>query len=428
MLFYSFGVNDEVRYGGAVRPRSSAQFVIRLEVLEDRFLLAGATGGESSVVISTPDLTAPALIGSVSPAPEAESLPVQAGNAATGMASAGSVDKSTQNESAAVPASQQQAPAAADSSDTQKNGSTAGSPEAPDAVVTGSENSGTGITYNTAASTCTGGTATGSSSAGVGSGRSSQPSSTNFQPAGSTSIPPPSSAQSVSISPPLLNPAGVPAGGIFNQLTSHSINANVSVLYIDPVASDLSASGPAAVGSSGSALSLYPGQPGSLAAQSAPNIIGFRVPRPSLLSPTDSSPRVVLVKTAVPAARERAELPDIAELALIERPVGTVSNPLESPDPESADAALVALTTSAQEVALPAPPGLPSPIDPGESDTADGHRARHRMSTNLVIYSATSLTVAASAPGLTSTIRRGKQRNNERPPVATGDPASGSRR
>jgi hypothetical protein len=428
MLFHSFGVNDEVRYGGAVRPRSSAQFVIRLEVLEDRFLLAGASAGGYSVVNSTPDLTSPALIGSVSPAPGTASTPVQAGNAATGMASAGSVNKSTQNESAAVPASQPQAPAAANSSDTQKNGSTSGSSTAPNsAVQIGSENPGADVTYDTTAEPCMGGTVTGNCPAGVGGGISSQASSINFGPAGSTSIPPPSSTQPVSISPPLLNPAGVPAGGIFTQVASHSINANVSVLYIDPVASDLSASGPAAVGSSGSALSLYPGQPASLAAQSAPNIIGFRVPRPSLFSPTDSSPRVVLVKTAVPAARERAELPDIAELALIERPLGTVSNPLESPDPESADAALVALTTIAQEVALPAPPGLPSPIDPGESDTADGHRARHRMSTNLVIYSATSLTVAAAAPGLTSMIRSGKRRNNERPTVA-GDPASGSRR
>jgi hypothetical protein len=424
MLFHSFGVNVEVRYGGAVRPRSSAQFIIRLEVLEDRFLLSGASAGGCSVVNSTPDLTSPALIGSVSPAPGAGSLPVQAGIAATGMASAGSVDKSTQNESAAVPASQQQAPAAADSSDTQKNGSTSGSSAAPNSAgQSGSENSGADVTYATNSEPCSGQIVTGNSTAVVGGGTSSQPSSINFQPAGSTSIPPPSSAQSVSISPPLLNPAGVPAGGIFNQLTSHSINANVSVLYIDPVASDLSGSGSAAVGSSRSALSLSTGQPASLAAQSAPNIIGFRVPRPSLLSPTDSSPRVVSVKTAVPAARERAELPDIAELALIERPVGTVANPLKSPNPESADASLVAPTTSAQEVALPAPPGMPSPIDPSESDTVDGHRARHRMSTNLVIYSATSLTVAASAPGLTSTIRRGKQRNNERPPVAAGDPA-----
>jgi hypothetical protein len=422
MLFHSFGVNDEVRYGGAVRPRSSAQFVIRLEVLEDRFLLSGASAGGCSVVNSTPDLTSPALIGSVSPASETESPPVQAGNAATRMASAGSINKSTQNESAAVPASQQQAPAAADSSDTQKNGSTSGSSTAPNSAgQSGSENSGTDVTYAANSAPCSG-----SCTAVVGSGTSSQSSSINFQPAGSTSIPPPSSTQPVSISPPLLNPAGVPAGGIFNQLTSHSINANVSVLYIDPVASDLSASGPAAVGSSRSAVSLSTGQPASLAAQLAPNIIGFRVPRPSLLSPIDSNPRVVLVKTAVPAVRERAELPDIAELALIERPVGTVSNPLESPNPESADASLVALTTIAQEVALPAPPGLPSRIDPGESDTADGRRARPRMSTNLVIYSATSLTVAASAPGLTSTIRRGNRRNNERPPVAAGDPASGS--
>jgi hypothetical protein len=422
MLFHSFGVNDEVRYGGAVRPRSSAQFVIRLEVLEDRFLLAGASAGGCSVVTSTPDLTSPALIGSVSPASETESPPVQAGNAATGMASAGSINKSTQNESAAVPASQQQAPAAADSSDTQKNGSTSRSSAAPNSAgQSGSENSGTDVTYAANSAPCSG-----SCTAVVGSGTSSQSSSINFQPAGSASIPPASSTQPVSISPPLLNPAGVPAGGIFNQVASHSITANVNVLYIDPVASDLSASGPAAVGSSRSALPLSTGQPASLAAQSAPNIIGFRIPRPSLLSPTDSSPRVVLVKTAVPAAPERAELPDIAELALIERPVGTVSNPLESPDPKSVDASLVALTTSAQEVALPAPPGLPNAVDPGESDTADGHRARPRMSTNLVIYSATSLTVAASAPGLTSTIRRGKRRDNERPPVAAGDPASGS--
>jgi hypothetical protein len=437
MLFHSFGGNDEVRSGGAARPRSSAQIVIRLELLEDRFLLSGASGGESSVVNST-NLTSPGLIGSVSPTPGTVSPPIQEVNAPNGVASAGNVDNSTQNESAVVPASQQQAPA----SDTQKNGSTSGSATAPNSIsqvesgssVVYGANSGSVEFCTTGSGNATSSAGVGSgtstqTSAGVGSGTSSQPSSTNFGPAASGSIPPPSSStQSASISPPLPNPAGVPAGGVFRQVAANSFNATVGVLHIDPVASDLSASGPAAVGFSGSALSVYTGQPASLAAQPAPSIIGFRIPRPSLLSSSDSSPVFVSLETAAAGGRERAELPDIAELALIDRPVSAVSNASESPDPKATDASLAALTTSAQEVALPAPTGLPGPIDPAESDTDDGHRARQRMSTNLVIYSATSLSMAASAPGLTSMIRRGKRRDDRRPSAGTGDHASGSRR
>jgi hypothetical protein len=437
MLFHSLGVNDEVRYVGAVRKRSCAQVVIRLELLEDRFLLSGATGDDSSVVISTPNLTSPALIGSVSPTPGTVSPPIQEVNALNGGASAGSVDNSTQNESAVVPASQQQAPAAADSSDTQNNGSTSGSSTAPNS--TSQVGSGSSVTADPEVCDATSGNITYSSvgassitssqtSAGVGSGTSAQSSSTNFAPAGSNSNPSSSSTQSPSISPPLPNPAGIPAGGVFRQVATNSFNATVGVLHIDPVASDLSVSGPAAVGFLGSALSVYTGQPASLVAQPAPNIIGFRIPRPSLLSSSDSSPVVVSVKTAAAAGRERAELPDIAELALIDRPVGAVSSAPESPDPKAIDASLAALTTSAQEVALPAPPGLPGPIDSGESETDDGHRERQRTSTNLVIYSATSLSMAASAPGLASMVRRDKRRNDRRPDAGNGDNASGSRR
>jgi hypothetical protein len=439
MLFHSLGVNDEVRYVGAVRKRSCAQVVVRLELLEDRFLLSGATGDDSSVVTSTPNLTSPALIGSVSPTPGTVSPPIQELNASNGVASAGNVNKSTQNESAVVPASQQQAPAAADSSDTQNNGSTSGSSTAPNSnSQVGSGSSLTAdpevcsatngnYTYSSAGISITSGTST-QTSAGSGSGTSSQSSSVNFAPAGSNSVPSSSSTQSASISPPLPNPAGIPAGGVFRQVAANSFNAAVGVLHIDPVASDLSASGPATVGFSGSALSVYTGQPVSVAAQPAPNIIGFRIPRPSLLSSSDSSPVVVSVKTAAAASRERAELPDIAELALIDRPVSTVSSAPESPDPKATDASLLALTTSTQEVALPAPPGLPGPIDSGESDTDDGHRERQRTSTNLVIYSATSLSMAASAPGLASMVRRDKRRDDRRPDAGNGDNASGSRR
>jgi hypothetical protein len=501
MLFHSFGGNDEVRYGGAARPRSCAQIAIRLELLEDRFLLTGASGSESPLVAIMPLILSPGWISNVSLVPGAASTPVQAGSASTGMASAssaglppgqtgsastgmasassaglppgqagsastgvasagsvesppvqarnastatvsaGSVDKSTQNESAVVPASQQQAPAAADSSDTQQNGSTSGSSTAPNSIsqvesgssVVNGANSGSGefCTNGSGNVTISAGVASGTSSqtsTGVGSGTSSQSSSMNFAPAGSNSIPSSSSTQSASISPPLPNPAGIPAGGIFRQVAANSLNAAVSVLEIDPVASDLSDSGPAAVGFPGSALSVYIGQPASLAAQPAPNIIGFRIPRPSLLSSSDSRPVVVSVKTAAVAGRERAELPDITELALIDRPVSTVSNAPESPDPKATDASLAALTTTTQEVALPAPPILPGTIDPAESDTDDGHRARQRMSTNLVIYSATSLSMAASAPGLASMIRRDKRRDDRRQAVAGGDHASGPRR
>ena len=392
MLFHSLGVNDEVRYGGPIRPRSCAQFVIRLEVLEDRFLLSGASASGCSVVNGSPDLTSSALIGSVSPTPGTVSPPIQEVNAANGVASAGNVDNSTQNGSAAVPASQQQAPAATEPSDPQKNGTASGSSTAPNSagqIPLGSSLTNAACFLATSGSanlTTSAGLGSGTSSqssAGLGSGTSSQSSSMNFGPSGSTSTPLAASNLPPSISPPLPNPAGIPAGGIFRQVAANSLNVTVGVLHIDPVASDLSASGPAVIGSSNSALTVYTGQPASLAAQPAPNTVSFRVPRPSLLSPTDSSPRVVIAKTAATAARERAELPDITELALIERPVGDVSNAPESPDPEATDASLVTLTTSAGDCLVRA--AWPAESDRsrrlqrgrgGSSATQDRHKAR----------------------------------------------------
>ena len=62
MLFRCFGVNPEKSNCGSFRPRSSTQFaVVRLELLEDRFLLSGGSDVGLPAPYSTPDLSSPAV-------------------------------------------------------------------------------------------------------------------------------------------------------------------------------------------------------------------------------------------------------------------------------------------------------------------------------------------------------------------------------
>ena len=420
MLFRCFGVKPEKSTCGSFRPRSSTQFaVVRVELLEDRFLLSGGTARGRWGPISTPDLSLPALIdnasqasGTVSPATQKVTVPIDAASVGARQGTSGNV--------VALPASSQQAPAVAASTDKQTSGGTSGSSGVPgSAGQNGSVNSGSSTLTPPAIGFCSVAGATGSSSSGAGVATPSQP----------LSLSPPSSTQASSISPPLPMPGGVPAGGIFKQIAAHSTSANVGLLNLDPVASDLSLSSPAATGSSVVPTGIHGGQPASLVAQPATTRLGFRLVTTKMLSSSDSIPDVVPIETPARPGGERAELPEITALASDVVPERAVSELVEFGDPNSSNGSITEPTMRAQEwVVLVPSPGLPIPIDPGKAQMAESDRKERRIPPIFAVYSSALLTVAVSAPGLASMIRRGKGLDRRRPTVAAGCRAPGSPR
>jgi hypothetical protein len=204
-------------------------------------------------------------------------------------------------------------------------------------------------------------------------------------------------------------PPGVPAGGIFNQAANHSIGTNVSVLYLDPVAVDLSASTP--FGSSGSASAIHGGQSGSLVAQPATTTLGLGNVRPSLISASHSNARLKAIETATRPGRSRAELPDIATLAPDKVPGRPGPNAVGYVDPTPSNSLIADQTNNTQKLTvLVSVPGMAVLMKIDKVQTDELESEKQRISANLAIYSAASLTVGVSAPGLTSMIRRDKRR------------------
>jgi hypothetical protein len=87
---------------------------------------------------------------------------------------------------------------------------------------------------------------------------------------------------------------------------------------------------------------------------------------------------------------------------------------LENRNPEASDAAIIVLAAGAQELPLPPLPGLPVPIEHSTAETVSRDRKPRALKASFAIYSAASLTVAASAPGLTSMFQRDKERDKRR--------------
>ena len=85
MLFHCFGMNHGKSLSGSIRQRSPAQFaVVRLELLEDRFLLSGDSAGDLSGLRPTADRSALALIGRFSQATGEYAPASQKGNVSHG--------------------------------------------------------------------------------------------------------------------------------------------------------------------------------------------------------------------------------------------------------------------------------------------------------------------------------------------------------
>jgi hypothetical protein len=242
----------------------------------------------------------------------------------------------------------------------------------------------------------------------------------------SSTISLPSSTQNPSISLPLPMPPGVPAGGIFKQAAAQFTSAGVGVVSLDPIAVDLSPSNIAPAGSSGLAAAMHGGQSALLVAQGATTTLRLSALQFSPGSSLASHPVEALIETAARPDRQRAELPDVAALAPEDLPEFPVSDAGGYADPKPLDDSMMELALTAQRpVALKLSASVTGHSDPDESET---QRKEHRLRAHLAIYSAVSLTVGVSAPGLTSVISRGKGRDRRRVNVAPGGRAPGSPR
>jgi len=205
-------------------------------------------------------------------------------------------------------------------------------------------------------------------------------------------------------------PQGVPAGGIFKQVAAHSFG----VLALDPVAVDLA---PAST-TAGFTVAAHGGQPPSLATQAGTTAVRFSAFQPSLTSTSDSAPRAASIVSAVTAGRERAELPEVAALAPARVPDRATSDAGGFAGPTLPDDSVTELTATTQELITSTPsPIVAGWVSPADAESIETEREEYRIPANLAIYTAASLTIGVSAPGLTSVIRGGKWHNKRR---ATG--------
>jgi hypothetical protein len=371
-MFHGFGVNHWKSKCGSIRLRSSMQVaVVRLELLEDRFLLAGYSASGLSDLGATP---------AVSP-------PTQQSNVSTGATSAGTQSGVCSAGAGSSTSDQQELPA-----DFAPEMPAGGS--APGSV-------GPGASMSPACSAfCV---ATGASAAG-GYGGSSSP--------GTGGV---TTSQVPSITLPLPMPPGVPAGGIFKQFAVPSSTGPVGVLSLDPVAVDLSPLSTAPALTSGVAAISKGSQPTSLAAQASTTSIRFGVVQPSLISYSESASRTVPIVATVIPGRQRAELPDVFALAPLKAPERASVDTPGFADPTLSDGSITTPTTMTQWlVALARLSGVAGAAQPGEAETAESEREHTLIPANLAIYSAATLTIGVSAPGLTSGIRGGKWRHKQR--------------
>jgi hypothetical protein len=418
MLFRCIGVSPGKSNCGALRRRASTQFaVVPLERLEDRFLLSGVSAAGLSDLRTTPGLTSPAVTDRSSLAPGLVSTAIQQPNVSTSAAK-DRAQRGASSAAAELPTSRQAQPAGMSPSDEPQSGSVMGSAEESDPTEqNGLPTPGPGTNGSSLNKPCKG------SSSGY-----------TFSPEAGSATVPTSSTMTVpcgapiqfpSISLPLPMPPGVPAGGVFKQIAANSASANVSVLLLDPVAVDPSTVSSGPVTSSSVTGTFHGGPTSALAAQSATNMPGVGFLKSSLRSASDSTRRLIAIDTAANPARPRAELPDVATLAAVAMPKSPVSDLAQDADPRpSIDSMKVPKKTTQELVSREASPSVMNRIDPADTEKTD--RNEKRIAAKIAIYSAASLMVGVSAPGLTSVIHRGKAKAKRRLTVVTGGRAFGS--
>jgi hypothetical protein len=373
MLFHGFGSRAQKSNSGSMGPRSSTRLAVTsLEVLEDRFLLSKISTGGTAAVGITGERQAQVLVAEnfsdthvLSPA----SRPTSAGA------------KMTPGTSA--PTEQNEAPAS-------------GPPLSNKELPCDLNGSGAGSAPMTTA------------------GTSTPPSLPSFS----------ASAQGSPVSIPSSMPSGIPAAGIFKQTTPYPGSANITVLSADPVAVDFLPISSATLGVASASSAVHGGQTPLLAAQtiSAPQSFGSVRPLFGALSRTTTLP--VSAPAKVRPAQQRAELPDIAAVLPVTVPDRDSHLQLGSADrgqlkgPRAArpiDAGtLVALAAS-----LIAP--VAGDFREAEPTGLENEQMKEQTPTTLAIYSAGSLMIGVSAPGMTSVVRRDKRR----PRRLGGDPSRG---
>jgi hypothetical protein len=105
-----------------------------------------------------------------------------------------------------------------------------------------------------------------------------------------------------------------------------------------------------------------------------------------------------------------------------------VSDLAQGTDPRpSIDSMTVPEKMTQELVSLEASPSLMNRINPADAaDTEKTDRNEKRIPAKIAIYSAASLMVGVSAPGLTSVIHRGKAKAKRRLTVVPGGRAFGS--
>ena len=155
---------------------------------------------------------------------------------------------------------------------------------------------------------------------------------------------------------------------------------------------------------------------------------GFGFLKSSLRSSSDSTRGLIPIETAAKPARPRAELPDVAALAAVAIPKSPVPDLAQGADPRpSIDSMTVPEKMTQELVSLEASPSVMNRIDPADAaDTEKTDRNEKRIPAKIAIYSAASLMVGVSAPGLTSVIHHGKAKAKRRLTVVPGGRAFGS--
>ena len=417
MLLRWLGMHPGKANCGSLRRRASTQFAnVRLELLEDRFLLSDSSASGLSDPQIRPDLSSPTETDCSAQVPVLGSPAIPQVNATPGATDdQGRSDMSIAGDE--LPTSGQQQPAAAPSTGKQHGGNDSGSSDLSNPNdQNGSPASGSGTTGSSPEQLCAADAAGLTYSPGTGVATLSPPSTLSLT-SGVFSQP-------TSTSLPLPMTQGVPAGGIFKQIAGHSTIANLGVLSPDPVAVDLSTLSSAPMASAGGTGSAHGGHPSSVAAQSATNTLGIGFLKPSIRSSADSSPRPIRIDTAARPARPRAELPDVTALATVAVPMNPVSAVLEDANSRSSSDSTTEPMKKFQDlVAWEASTSAIYPVSPGEAET---DLYENRIPVNLTIYSAASVMVGVSAPSLTSVIRRGKAKARRLLPGGPGGWPPGS--
>ena len=366
MLYHRLGLSLAKLQRGLIRRRSSAQYaVVPLELLEDRFLLSGNPSGGIVGVSTKPDSSAAALV---------DNRPDPPGPLPPGIQRVTASNSETPTGNANADAGAREA-----------SGSTidGGSQDAgmPDTVLCDGVVSGAGFAKWTWTTT------------------SSQLPTVCFA----------ASAQNASASLPSPLPPGVPAGGIFNQAAARSSTANISVLSLDPVAVDLAPPGSVAAGSLGFAAVVARCQPTSVSAQPAATGFGLSFVNSVVGPSSDSNLRPVATATITRPRGQRAELPDVTTFVPLDVANGPSADFVGRAGPQRVSGSTTDLSAETQHLgAIVTLPAAQRSVVRRESDSSQNESAERWIPANLVIYSAASMMVGVSAPGMTPLARRSK--------------------